>query len=329
MVMQVGNSLIPLELVPSETQVPLPSQFSGFDDLLHGFDHFGAGTSKLNPEVGTTLEGAGNTVRYQPDESVLIDHEGSLIDHIERIKADRHFQSPETKDGRIAEDHPIAERAMKTPGEDDVKVPGQVTVEEDIQHFAPTEGDALLTPLSLNMTEKAAAEIGAQRGNYLHRLKATGTMDNILAAVQSQPTTNGNPPPLEPVKAGLFPLADKPVAPLYRVPFEPLSQQRKTESVNTHFFQVDSAKTKEAKEKSMNKLLFSNRLPLTEEIAKSFIKTVSNPDKIRVYYRDYTGITDGRMIQQMIDVLHRNSGKPVALTYNGKTEVFYGSTASQ
>lgn len=327
--MQVGISVIPLELVPSETQVPLPSQFTGFDDFLHGFDHFGPDTSKLNPEMGAILEGAGNAVRSQPDEGVLIGHEGSLIDHIERVKADSHYGLPETKGTRITEDPPIAERLMKTPGEDDVKASSQVTVEQDIQHLAPTEDDALLTTLPRITTEKVAAEIGAQQGNYLHRLKATGTMDNILAAVQSQPAISGNPQPLEPVKAGLSPIADKPVAPLYRVPFEPLSQQRKTESLNTHFFQVDSAKTKEAKEKSVNKLLFSNRLPLTEEIARSFIKTVSNPDKIRVYYRDYTGITDGRMIQQMIDVLHRNSGKPVALTYNGKTEVFYGSTACQ
>ncbi|WP_114735949.1 hypothetical protein [Vibrio cholerae] len=291
MVMQVGNSLVPLELMPLEKQLPMPSQVSGFDDLLHRFDYFVLDSGELNQSMGTILVRDDNAAKFSTNE-------GSLIDHLERIKADRHYESLEVN---------------------------------EIQHIATNEDDSLLTqmpPLPRNCIEEAVTEMGAQQGNYFHRLRATGTMDNILAAVQILPVISSNHlQSQEPDKP--LPLNGKPIGPSYRMFFEPLSQQRMVESLNIHFVQVESAKTMEAKEKSVNKLHFSNRLPMTEEITNNFIKTVSNSDKIKVYYRDYTGITDGRLIQQMIDVLHRSSGKPVSITYNGKTEVFYGSTTGQ
>lgn len=324
MVMQVGNSLVPLELMPLEKQLPLPSQVSGFDDLLHGFDYFVLDSGELNQGMGTILVRDDNAAQFSTNE-------GSLIDHLERIKADRHYESLEVNETPLAEAALNVEHLTKTLAEDNVQVKSRVAIENEIQHIATDEDDSLLTqmpPLPRNSIEKAVTEIGAQQGNYFHRLRATGTMDNILAAVQILPVINSNHLQSQELDKPV-PLKGKPMGPSYRMLFEPLSQQRMVESLNIHFVQVESAKTREAKEKSVNKLHFSNRLPMTEEIANSFIKTVSNSDNIKVYYRDYTGITDGRLIQQMIDVLHRSSGKPVSITYNGKTEVFYGSTTGQ
>ncbi|WP_217531898.1 hypothetical protein [Vibrio metschnikovii] len=324
MVMRVGDSLVPLELVPLEKQLPLSSQVSVFDDLLHGFDYFLLDSGELNQGMGTILVRDDNAANFSTNE-------GSLIDHLERIKADRHYESLEVNETPLAKASLNVEHLAKTLAEENVQVKSRVAIENEIQHIVTDEDDSLLTqmsPLPRNSIEKAVTEMGAQQGNYFHRLRSTGTMVNILTAVQSQPAIDGDH--LQSL-ALVHPeiLEGKLIIPSYRVPFEPLGQQRMAESLNTHFVQVNSAKTKQAKEKSVYKLHFSNRLPMTEEIANSFIKTVSNSDKIKVYYRDYTGITDGRLIQQMIDVLHRSSGKPVSITFNGKTEVFYGSTTGQ
>ncbi|MEZ8082559.1 hypothetical protein [Enterovibrio norvegicus] len=331
MVMHIGNSPIPLNISPSETGLSSLSKSVGFKDFLEGSDNLLESVDQQFPR-----EAEDEIPRQKMDSDVVLSSQtddSSLIDLIERIKADSHFENVTELDNPLPEAITLVEQLSKNIEQERAEIINKHFSDNVSLHSSSVEVVSTYEQLRVvlgDVREKEENEIGAQRGNYFHMLRATGTLDNIQTVQQAQTSEVSTSPErrLSPNSMTLSPVGQS-ATQSFPMSFEMASQKGLSDRLSANFSHIDSEKSKEIKEKDVQKLYLSNRLPLTEEITKSFVKTVAYPDKVRVYYRDYTGSIDKQAIQNMIDVLHRNSGNPVSITYNGKTEVFYGSAAYQ
>lgn len=335
MVIHVGNSPIPLNVVPTEADLASLSQTSGFKEFLQSFDDPFHSTGQGDRELGFEFDGKERD--QHPVLSTEFD-DVSLIDLVERLKADKQLENVLLS--TVVTETSIAEQGAAEGVANELtnvftksfsdKLSQHLNVKDDVSTY-----EQLRIVLG-GVDEKVATEIGAQRGNYFHMLRATGTLDNIQTATAPQSleaqSSSALPTPLSAfgsLNAFGYGQSVNSTSQAYSMSFEALNAKAMNDKMNANFFQNDGIKSKEVNDKDVKKFFLSHWLPLTEEITKSYIKTVSYPDKVKVYYRDYTGDIDKEAIRQMIDVLHRHSGNLVAITYNGKTEVFYGSAAYQ
>lgn len=166
-------------------------------------------------------------------------------------------------------------------------------------------------------------------GNFLHARSAIGQFDNIVPA---SPGANGMQA-FEPainvidVVGNSEHRQDAPEIKLPANSYTPFNSVNPPQSrdVASGLYTRTNAGEKPAQGYTQ-RLAATGKLPVSDDFTKSYLKTYLEPDRLRVYFRDYSGSTDKQVLLKLIEALNVRNNKPVALTYNGMTEVLYAHT---